>query len=82
LYPSAVEAVVCSVADVLEYRVEVSRHSALPEVALAIECESESTPRQLEAALAAAFSLRIPVRRVEPGVLPRFELKARRWISA
>jgi phenylacetate-CoA ligase len=82
LYPSAVEAVMCSVGDVLEYRVEFSRRGALAEVALAIECESESTPRQLEAALAAAFSLRIPVRRVEPGVLPRFELKARRWVNA
>ena len=81
LYPSAVEAVVRGVSEVQEYRVEVSRRGSLAEVALAIECASEDTPRQLEAALAAAFSLRIPVRRLEAGMLPRFELKARRWVK-
>ncbi len=80
LYPSAVEAVVRTVPDVQEYRVEVSQRGVMAEVALAIESASEATTRQLEAALTAAFSLRIPVRRVEAGTLPRFELKARRWI--
>jgi phenylacetate-CoA ligase len=80
LYPSAVEAVVRSVPEVQEYRVEVSRRGALAEVALAVECASEATPQKLATALAAAFSLRIPVRRVE--ALPRFELKARRWVAA
>lgn len=82
LFPSGVEAVVRSVAGVIEYRVKVTRRGPLAEVALAIECASEATPRSLEAALTSAFSLRIPVRRVEPGTLPRFELKAKRWIVA
>lgn len=82
LFPSAVEAVVRSVPGVAEFRVEVSRRGSLAEVALAVECDAETTPRQLEAALTAAFSLRIPVSRVEAGTLPRFELKARRWVNA
>lgn len=80
LYPSAVEAVVRSVSAVQEYRVEVSRRGPLAEVALAIECASADTALELEAALTSAFSLRIPVRRVAAGTLPRFELKAQRWI--
>jgi phenylacetate-CoA ligase len=39
-----------------------------------------SIGRRLEAALERAFSLRIPVRQVPYGSLPRFELKARRWV--
>jgi hypothetical protein len=39
-----------------------------------------SLARRLEAALERAFSLRIPVRQVPHGSLPRFELKARRWV--
>ena len=35
---------------------------------------------RLEAALERAFSLRIPVREVPHGSLPRFEFKARRWV--
>jgi phenylacetate-coenzyme A ligase PaaK-like adenylate-forming protein len=34
----------------------------------------------LEKALTEAFSLRIPVESVEPGSLPRFEMKAQRWV--
>ena len=34
----------------------------------------------LEKSLTEAFSLRIPVQAVELGALPRFEMKARRWI--
>ncbi len=39
-----------------------------------------SVPLRLEAALERSFSLRIPVREVPFGTLPRFELKARRWV--
>jgi phenylacetate-CoA ligase len=80
LFPSAIDAVVRGVGDIAEYRVEVSRRGPLAEIALAIECASESKPVELETALASSFSLRIPVRRVDHGTLPRFELKARRWV--
>lgn len=82
LFPSAVDAVVRGVPGVSEYRVEVSRRGPLAEVALAIECAADATTGELETALTSAFSLRIPVRRVESGTLPRFELKARRWVAA
>ena len=79
LYPSAVEAVVRTVPEIAEYRVEISRRGALAEAALEVECTEDTSAETLARALAAAFSLRIPVQRVAPGSLPRFEMKARRW---
>ena len=80
IYPSAVEAVVRSVSGVAEYRVEVRRQESLAKLALQVECENDAVARGLERALNAAFSLRIPVTCVAPGTLPRFEMKARRWM--
>ena len=80
IFPSAVDGVVRSVASIGEYRVELSRKGeGLLELAVAIESPEESAAGQLEEALTQAFSLRIPVRRVAAGSLPRFEFKARRW---
>ena len=81
IFPSALDAVVRSVPEVAEYRVEVSRRGALAEVAVQIESPADGAADKLATALASAFSLRIPVSRVEQGVLPRFEFKARRWVS-
>ena len=80
LYPSAVDAVVRARPGIAEYRVEVSRRGALTEVALQVEGE-DAAAEELAAALTSAFSLRIPVTRVARGTLPRFEMKARRWVG-
>jgi phenylacetate-CoA ligase len=80
LFPAGVDAVVHAVGGIVEYQVEVSRRGALVEIAVNIESVQERAVPELEAALTSAFSLRIPVRRVEAGALPRFEMKARRWI--
>lgn len=80
IYPSAVDAVVRSIAGLAEYRVEVSRRGELAEVTLQVECEENARALEIERALTSAFSLRIPVTRVPPGILPRFEMKARRWV--
>jgi phenylacetate-CoA ligase len=80
IYPSAVDAVVRSVAGVAEYRVEVSRRGEMVELALHIECARHDIVPKIERALNSAFSLRIPVLALPEGTLPRFEMKARRWI--
>ena len=77
IYPSAVDAVVRGIPEIAEYRVNVTSRDALAEIALEIETANEGAVSFLENALTSAFSLRIPVRRVES--LPRFELKAKRW---
>ena len=77
IYPSAVDAVVRSVPEIAEYRVTVTSRDTLAEIALDVETADGSAIGRLEHALTFAFSLRIPVRRVDS--LPRFELKAKRW---
>ena len=45
------------------------------------ECADPATLiQELETALRTAFNLRIPVSLAPAGTLPRFELKANRWI--
>jgi phenylacetate-CoA ligase len=81
LFPSAIDAVVRQVSGIDEYRVQIGRQGVLIEVDVQVECADDATARELERALASAFSLRIPVTRVAAHTLPRFELKARRWIK-
>jgi len=85
IHPAAVEGIVRSFAEIAEYRVEVRSREALPELFIAIEpsasdVDGPQLARKLEAALNAAFLLRIPVQAVSPGTLPRFEMKAKRWV--
>ena len=82
IYPAAVEAVVRTIPEIGEYRVVVSRRSAMMELEVQIESPDDTAAARLEGALNQAFSLRIPVTRVTYGTLPRFEMKARRWVSA
>jgi phenylacetate-CoA ligase len=81
LYPAAVDAVVRLVPGIEEYRVGVSRRGSLTEVELQIESADEHAAQKLERALTSAFSLRIPVSRLAAHSLPRFEMKARRWVK-
>ena len=82
LYPGAVESVVRSVPGILEYRVHLGFRGNMREVEVEAEAGSADAVRALERALESAFSLRIPVRGVPEGTLPRFEMKARRWLKS
>jgi phenylacetate-CoA ligase len=84
IFPSAVEEVVRSCGGVAEYCVESRTVRFLTELVLQVEPEPQAADAaelvgRLEAALRDAFGLRIAVRTVAPGELPRFEMKARRW---
>ena len=84
LYPSAVDQVVRGVGGVAEYRVDLERSGALLEVEVTVEPlpgegDLAAFAGRLEDAFRSAFQMRIPVVAVEPGTLPRFELKAKRW---
>jgi len=77
VYPSALANILHRFPEVSEYRVIVTREGPMDEIALLVEC-----PPQLKAVIAEelhiALNLRVPIETVEPGTLPRFELKARR----
>ncbi len=85
LHSTAVEQIVRSFDQVAEYRVEISVARSLPEITIQLEpalaCnDSEGLALRIETDLRAAFNLRVPVVLVPPGSLPRFELKAKRWV--
>jgi phenylacetate-CoA ligase len=85
IFPSALEDVIRAQRGVAEYEVRIERHGALCELVVRVEPSPEGTGdrglvERLEQALQMAFSLRVPVILAEPGSLPRFEMKSRRWI--
>src|SRR5690606_20083219 len=82
VYPSAVEAVVRQFPDVVEFMVEQRKVDAMDEIELLVEIPgnvSKQLLKQLESRLRDTFSMRIPVRLVDEGSLPRYEFKAHRW---
>jgi phenylacetate-CoA ligase len=80
LYPSAMDAAIRGVAGIREYQVEIDKRGTLPEVRVRFEAEGNDDPgADLAKQLRATFQMRIEVQKVEAGVLPVFEMKARRW---
>lgn len=77
VYPSALADVLHRFPEVAEYRVIVTRDGPMDEIALEVECPSELII-DIQEELRTALHLRIPIEPVEPGMLPRFELKAKR----
>jgi phenylacetate-CoA ligase len=83
LFPSQVEDIVRRRADVGEFAIELRRERQMEEVTLLVEQADDPDPspgHQLEAALRNALGVRIDVRAVPPGTLPRAELKSKRII--
>jgi phenylacetate-CoA ligase len=85
LYPTAVEQIIRQHAEIAEYRVELGNSDVMDEIAIMIEpvdgCVTPATlAAKLESELKRAFALRIPVSIATPGALPRFEMKAKRWV--
>ena len=85
VYPAAIEAVVRGFPEVVEFRSTVSRSHEMRSLAVEIELlPGADAPPALAAAvskrLREALGLNVPVRTVEPGRLPRFEMKARRFV--
>lgn len=87
VYPSAVEEIIRAQGGVAEYRVELSAANALTELNIQIEphpghSDIPALVHDLERAFENAFALRVPVRAVPTGALPRFEMKAKRWVRS
>ncbi len=85
VYPAAIENILRACDGVAEYRVEVLTTGALRELKILVEPEAghRDAPGLVEhvkSALHTALGLRVNVASVGPGELPRFELKARRWV--
>jgi phenylacetate-CoA ligase len=79
LYPSGVDAIIRKFPGVSEYQVLVAQIREMNEISIRAEC-GELDAHELASALQDAYSLRIPVVSVEKGTLPRYEMKANRWV--
>jgi phenylacetate-CoA ligase len=87
VYPSAMDDVMRSQGGVAEYRVHVQNSHAMAQLRIEVEPAAEHAAdphfgHRLEMALVQAFTLRIPVEVVPSGNLPRFEMKANRWVRS
>jgi phenylacetate-CoA ligase len=83
IYPTAIEAVVRTVCEVVEYRATVQTAGVLGTLSVEIEvgaADPESVTRLVTSRLRNALGLTVPVIVVEPGTLPRFDMKARRFV--
>lgn len=83
--PSLVENVMHSAPGVGEYRAEISEDRGLLVMRIKVEpspdCgDTEGLVARLQKEFHHTFSLKIPIELVEPGSLPRFEMKHKRWV--
>jgi phenylacetate-CoA ligase len=85
VYPSAVESVVRRFSEVGEYRATVAATGSLRELSVEIELMpgvdgTSDVASRVAGALREGLGLTVPLRVVDAGTLPRFELKARRFV--
>ena len=87
VFPTAVEAMIRRFPEVAEFRLTVTEGSPLTRVQLEIEPAAGTEPQvvatlaaRVAAAVQQALSFRADVTQVPPGTLPRFELKAKRFV--
>ena len=78
VYPAGVDQWVRSIPELGEYRVTVDARKPMLELRIEVE-GSAAAAAELEQRLRAQLGLRIPVEAVSNGILPHFEMKARRW---
>jgi phenylacetate-CoA ligase len=84
VYPGLVEEIVRGCPEVTEYRVQLDCRSAMTQMSLEVEpvpdCHDLATLQdRLEQSFQSTLNLRVPVRLLPAGSLPRFEMKAMRW---
>ena len=81
VFPASVEAIIRRVAGDAEYRVSRSRHQEMEQLRIEVEGDV-ATSRRLDDAFREQLGLRIEVTSVDNGTLPRFEAKAKRWVTS
>jgi phenylacetate-CoA ligase len=85
VYPASIESVVRGFAEVVEFQSTVSRHGAMRALHLDIElaatvADGAGVAARVSHHLREALGLTVPVRVAATGSLPRFEMKARRFV--
>lgn len=87
LYPSAVDEIIRASGGVAEYQVHLGATRTLSELSVTVEpapdcADTVGLVGRLVQAFDSAFGLRVRITTAAPGTLPRFELKANRWVRS
>jgi phenylacetate-CoA ligase len=86
VFPTAIEAVIRRFPEVAEFRVTVTSGAGLASVAVEVEpvpsaaASGDLLAKRVASALQESLSFRADVAVVPAGALPRFEMKARRFV--
>jgi len=85
VYPAAIESVVRRFPEVVEFRSTIKESGAMRSLSVEVEVSASApngpaTANQVSLRLREALGLTVPVSAVAPGTLPRFEMKARRFV--
>ncbi|MGB7158469.1 MAG: AMP-binding protein [Tepidisphaeraceae bacterium] len=86
VFPGSIESIVRRFESVAEFRIEVLEDGALTQLRVDIEPAPSADPDELAKVVARAIqdalNFRPDLRMVAPGTLPRFEMKARRFVRS
>jgi phenylacetate-CoA ligase len=80
VYPSALEQILHSFPEVVEYRMTVCKRNELDELVIEVEDHLER-PQRIAEELRLKLGLKVDVRCVPPMSLPRFEGKGKRFVD-
>jgi phenylacetate-CoA ligase len=84
VYPAAIESVVHRFPEVMAFRSIVSKAGAMPSIRVELEVgpagDTAGAAAKVALQLREALGLTVPVHVVQPGTLPRFEMKAVRFV--
>ncbi|MBI2371898.1 MAG: AMP-binding protein [Deltaproteobacteria bacterium] len=83
VFPSAIESILREFPEIEEYRVEVRREREMDEIAIQIELRQGAAAglsEQVTNAIKRGLNITPRIHLAAPGSLPRFELKARRFV--
>jgi phenylacetate-CoA ligase len=80
IYPTAIEQILHSFPEVVEYRMTALRRGALDELVIEVE-DHLAQPERIAEELRLQLGLKVDVRCVPPMTLPRYEGKGRRFVD-
>lgn len=83
LYPGAIDNLMRSLANIIEYEVVIRRVEGMDDLLVRIESDAsggpEAAPHQVVSAFRDQFNIRVSVEQAPAGTLPRYEFKAKRY---
>ncbi|PQO47883.1 phenylacetate--CoA ligase family protein [Blastopirellula marina] len=81
VFPTSIEQILRGFPEVVEYRLTAVKRGEMDAISVEVE-DRKQEPERIAAELQLRLGLKVDVRLVKPGTLPRFEGKGRRFVDA